>query len=268
MAVVKQGFDDSSDSLKARFDTPTGLAVINDGLLIADTGNRRIRLLNKEGVRTIAGTGNQELLDGLLGEAAFVAPTGIAVGKKGAIFVADGNAVRAIGRRLVPLVETVAGGKRGFADHSLKSSLFNRASGIGFDGYGNLIIADSDNGLVRIVTGKGAGKKITDLEYAASRPTAKEFRKDGEPRWPYHPSSKSREIAGTLGEIRGEVTDDGVKAWFHNGLDIVGGYGETARMVRSEKNTSTGIRWRVRDKAREHTFSKFWIHTHTARKKR
>src|SRR5690606_3525702 len=40
---------------------------------------------------------------------------------------------------------------------------------------------------------------------------------------------------GTLGEIRGEIVDENSSVWFHNGLDIAGAYGETARFIRSEK---------------------------------
>ena len=54
-------------------------------------------------------------------------------------------------------------------------------------------------------------------------------------RWPYTPADRPREIAGTLGEIRGEIKENGPDAWFHNGLDIPAGYGETARFIRTEK---------------------------------
>jgi len=37
-----------------------------------------------------------------------------------------------------------------------------------------------------------------------------------------------------MGEIRGEISSE-KRAWVHNGLDIAGGYGETARFVRTEK---------------------------------
>ncbi|MDQ3820937.1 MAG: hypothetical protein M3362_25080, partial [Acidobacteriota bacterium] len=68
----------------------------------------------------------------------------------------------------------------------------------------------------------------------ALRPKASEFRNQAPPRWPYDPPERPREIAATFGEVRGEV-GEGYDAWFHNGLDIPGAYGETARLVRSEK---------------------------------
>lgn len=55
------------------------------------------------------------------------------------------------------------------------------------------------------------------------------------PRWPYDPPMAKREIAGTLGELRGEIRPGNDDIHFHNGLDIAGAYGETARFVRDEK---------------------------------
>jgi hypothetical protein len=65
--------------------------------------------------------------------------------------------------------------------------------------------------------------------------TAEEFRGLQPPRWPYDPPQAKRDIAGTLGEVRGEIVDADSQVWFHNGLDIAGGYGETARFIRDEK---------------------------------
>ncbi len=56
-----RGFTDSMNATQARFDTPCGIAVLVDGaLLIADTGNNRVRLIETNGTtRTILQTGNQ-----------------------------------------------------------------------------------------------------------------------------------------------------------------------------------------------------------------
>jgi hypothetical protein len=101
---------------------------------------------------------------------------------------------------------------------------------------GTLVIADSGNRLVRAVLredgAQGFELKREDIE--AMRMKASDFRAQGAPRWPYDPPDKTREIAATFGEIRGEIKE-GEDAWFHNGLDIPGAYGETARIVRSEK---------------------------------
>ena len=103
------------------------------------------------------------------------------------------------------------------------------------DKNGNLFVADSENQVVRVLTVSDFGKEITKQEIENLRYSPEEFRNLSEPRWTYDPPDKAREIAGTLGEIRGEINDENSQAWFHNGLDIVGGYGETARFIRDEK---------------------------------
>lgn len=53
------GFLDNANAMLARFDTPRGLAVTSaTDVLIADSGNDRIRLLSAAGVSTVAGDGS------------------------------------------------------------------------------------------------------------------------------------------------------------------------------------------------------------------
>lgn len=223
-----------SDGVQAQFDTPLGIAVWQNKLLVADAGNRRVRVVEPDGrVWTLAGNGDEELRDGLLASAAFVEPTAIAVNETGRILVADGNAIREIGGRVTPIVETIAAGRRGFRDGNILTSRFNRPSGMAFGESGELLVADSDNRVVR---------KLASVESAKVNPTgtpkpftAEEFRNQQPPRWPFDPPDAKRDIAGTLGEIRGEVSQENGAVWFHNGLDIAGAYGETARFIRDEK---------------------------------
>ena len=101
---------------------------------------------------------------------------------------------------------------------------------------GNLFVADSENKTVRVFSGEQIGAEITGEQKQNLRFTPEEFRELQPPRWTYNPPDAPRDIAGTLGEIRGEISDNTEKrAWFHNGLDIAGGYGETARFIRTEK---------------------------------
>ncbi|MBS1797932.1 MAG: hypothetical protein JSS81_29195 [Acidobacteria bacterium] len=237
LAGSVEGFADGQGAA-ARFDTPTGLVADPDGrLLVADTGNRRIRIVGPDGAtQTLAGNGSSDLIDGPLAGAAFVQPAAVAVAPNGSIFIADGNALRVIENRPVPLIRTVNDGRRGFADGDMKSARFNRPSGLAFDQNGDLLVADSENGVVRSLTGADFGKALSPEEIEAATVKAPEFRQAAPARWPYDPPENRREIAGTLGEIRGEMKDAaGDQVWFHNGLDIVGGYGETARAVRTEK---------------------------------
>ncbi|MFN6963151.1 MAG: hypothetical protein ACK4S4_05220 [Pyrinomonadaceae bacterium] len=231
-----RGFADGEGSA-ARFDTPLGLAALaGGGVLVADSMNGRIRVVDQDGrTATLAGDGVGERRDGTLASSSFEMPTAVSVAANGAVFVADGNAIRAIGRRSFPLVETVAGGPRGFIDGRAMRARFNRPSGIAVTEHGDVIVADADNQAIRMVGDNPLGAEISAEHRAAMRYSAEEFRSLQPPRWPFDPPSAKREIAGTLGEVRGEVTLPQSKpVWFHNGLDIAGGYGETALFIRGE----------------------------------
>ncbi len=221
---------------EARFDTPCGIAIWRDKLLVADTGNRRIRVVEPDGrVWTLAGNGDGDLNDGLLSGATFVQPTAVAVDRNGSIFVADGNAIRQLANDVIPIVRTLSADRRGLQDGKSIRARFNRPSGVAFDDAGNLLVADSENRLLRKFEQKPSGHTITADEIAALRDKPEEFRAAQPARWPYDPPTAKRDIAGTLGEIRGEMQPGNDEVWFHNGLDIAGIYGETARFIRDEK---------------------------------
>ncbi len=236
IAGSTQGFSDGAGAA-AQFDTPSGIAAdLNGNLLVADTNNRRIRRIEPDGnVSTVAGNGAADTIDGLADEAGFVEPTAVTIDKSGVMYVADGNSIRAVGRRFFPLVETISGTSRGFSDADLLHSRFNRPGGLVTDESGNLFIADAENQVVRVLTGANVGAAITAAQIKNLRYTPEEFRTLSAPRWTYNPPDARRDIAGTLGELRGEINGDDKPVWFHNGLDIAGSYGETARLIRTEK---------------------------------
>ena len=220
----------------AQFDTPTGIALWRDKLLVADAGNRRIRVVEPDGrVWTFAGDGNADIRDGSLLSASFYQPTALAVSASGEIYITDGNTVRVIAGYPLPLVRTLSAKQRGLSDGMLSTARFSRPSCIALTGNGDLLVTDSDNRLLRTVTGSKGGREISADEVKNMRETADEFRSLQPPRWPYDPPDAKRDIAGTLGEIRGEIPYTDEPARFHNGLDIAGAYGETARFVRTEK---------------------------------
>ncbi len=236
VAGSEQGYANAENGAAAKFDTPCGLAIWKNNLLVADAGNRRLRVIEPNGKTwTLAGNGAEDSMDGSLYESSFVEPLAVSVDNRGVIYVADGNSIRVVGRRFFPFVETITNTKRGFADGDLRAARFNRPSGLASDERGNLFVADSGNQTVRVLTGTEIGAEITREASGKMRISAEEFRNRGEPRWTYNPPDTRREIAGTLGEIRGEIVDANSRVWFHNGLDIAGGYGETARFVRTEK---------------------------------
>lgn len=234
LAGESKGFADGEN---AKFDTPCGLAIWKDNkIVVADSGNNRLRVVETNGaVWTLAGNGNDDSVDGKLNEASFVSPLAITIDKFGVIYVADGNSIRAIGRRFFPFVETISKTRRGFSDGNLRNAEFNRPSGLATDENGNLFVADSENQILRVLTGNEIGRKISDEEIKNLQFAPEEFRKLGEPRWTFEPPDTKREIAGTLGEIRGEMKTPDSFARFHNGLDIAGGYGETTYFIRTEK---------------------------------
>ena len=240
LAGGERGF---ADGLQAKFDTPCGIAVDVDGnVLIADTGNHRIRKIDRGGMaQTFAGTDERGAQNGWSFAATFAEPTGITIDEFGAIYVADAgtNSIRVYGRRLAKFWETVSGGNgRGTIDGRLTDARFNRPTSVAVNPDGQILMADSANKLVRVIeSGSDAiGQSITPETAKSLFLSAAQLRTGGEPRWPYNPPQNIREIAGTFGEVRGDIkspTDD--SAHFHNGLDIAGALGETARFVRAEK---------------------------------
>lgn len=240
LAGGERGF---ADGLQAKFDTPCGVAVdIDGGVLIADTGNHRIRKIDQGGmVKTFAGTDEWGAKNGWSFAATFAEPIGISLDEFGAIYVADAgtNSIRVYGRHLAKFWETFSGADgRGTVDGQLIKARFNRPTSTAVAPNGQIVIADSANKLLRVIEPENdsLGQSITPDNAKSLFLSAEQLRKGGEPRWPYNPLQSVREIAGTFGEVRGDIkssTDD--SAHFHNGLDIAGALGETARFVRSEK---------------------------------
>lgn len=233
------GFADGTGAA-ARFDTPCGLAIATDGtLLVADTGNHRIRRVTMDGVvTTIAGTGEPRRHDGAPLAAAFSEPMAIAVRDKQSFYVADAAypGVRLCEWGEQPAVKTLASDfPSGLLDDQLGQARFNRPTGLALLPDGALALADSESGLVRALVSAQAG-----LGFRANAEAvvvqAEAMRLLVEPRWPFDPPQTRREIAGTFGEVRGERLPEH-DAWFHNGLDVPGAYGETVRAVLTEPVT-------------------------------
>lgn len=237
LAGSSQGFADSENGLLAKFNTPCGIALTKDGkLLVADAVNRRLRVVEPNGkTSTLVGRDTADRIDGTLAEALLVQPTAVTVDKSGKIYFTDGNAIRLIENQMIPLVKTISNDRRGFSDGKALTASFNRPSGLVIDETGNLFVADSENQSVRVFTHGETGKKITTEEIEKMRFSPEEFRQLGKPRWTFNPPEKAREVAGTFGEIRGEISESDATAYFHNGLDIVGYGGEVARFIRPEK---------------------------------
>jgi sugar lactone lactonase YvrE len=219
---------------EARFDTPCGIAIAEDGaLLVADTGNHRVRRVEQDGRVTTFGGAGEEVQGTLLG-AGFYEPAAIAMLDEDSFYVADAETVRlcTFGER--ESVKTLTGGEPfGMFDDDLAKARLNRPAGLALLPGGGLVFTDSGNGLVRAFVpadakiGRRADAKSTIIQ-------PDEMRALFEPRWPFDPPDARRDIAGTFGEIRGELLSD-YAARFHAGIDVAGAYGETARAVFSER---------------------------------
>ncbi|NOT59869.1 MAG: hypothetical protein HOP19_06545, partial [Acidobacteria bacterium] len=228
---------------EAAFHTPSGLAVASDGALyVADTGNHRIRRVAMDGtVTTIAGTGEAEVRDGSLQEAMFDEPTALALRRDGALFVADagGSAIRLIEFGETPRVTTLSGGYPfGLRDGALNEARLHRPVGLVCNEDDALFVVDSGNGFIRALlpANESLGKAAEAKTVATSPLQIRQRIEKSGARWPFHPPEVRREIAGTFGEIRG-VSSSNDNAWFHNGLDIPGAYGETVYAMHSERIT-------------------------------
>ena len=148
------GFADGA-YLTAQFSSPQALAVGPTGkVLVADTGNQRIRLIDAVGVLTLAGDGSEGFLDGPGSNARFSAPSGIVVDADGIAYVTDsGNhRIRRVGAD--GQVSTLAGSGIPGQENSPVVGLypatacqFEFPAGIAVDGAGGLLV--TQEGLVR-----------------------------------------------------------------------------------------------------------------------
>ena len=148
--------DDTGE--KASFDSPTGLAVDNEGTVyIADTGNNVIRCMDEDGNVTTYAGGEEGCALGSLQTVRFSQPTGLCWAD-GVLYVADtgnhrivaldGNqAVLAAGAELTGDAAYEGDFLNGTAD----TARFSSPQGIAVGQDGTVYIADTGNGAVRVL---------------------------------------------------------------------------------------------------------------------
>ena len=164
VAGGEPGYRDGPAST-AQFDAPSGLAVdAGGGVLVADSGNNAIRRIAPDGsVTTVAGDGIPGYRDGPAREARFRGPTGIAVGARGRIIVADtyNDRIRAIDPD--GTVSTIAGsGTPDLIDGPAAASAFHTPSGVAVDPALNIFVADSGNVAIRKISPDGWVTSVPD----------------------------------------------------------------------------------------------------------
>jgi DNA-binding beta-propeller fold protein YncE len=134
------------------FDNPWGIAVYNDQIIVADTWNNRIRLinLNSRMVSTLAGNGNEGWKDGPSEDASFNHPYGIAIYNDQVIVAdTDNNRIRMIDMNTRE-VSTLAGSE--WKDGQGENASFNAPEGVAVDSIsGQLVVADTFNHRIRII---------------------------------------------------------------------------------------------------------------------
>jgi len=138
----------------ARFTSPAGMALDRAGnLYVADTGNYAIRKVTPTGVVTTLAGPTPDPID----DPEFSFPRGVVVDTEGNVIVADfGNATI---RKITPagVVTTLAGSKGvvGSRDGTGADAQFYGPSGVALDNEGNIVVADSANGMIRKVSPAG-----------------------------------------------------------------------------------------------------------------
>ena len=144
--IRKIGPDGIMATLAGSFNTPSGLAIDDDGnLYVADTGNNTIRKVTPDGVvSTIAGDGTAGYVDGSAAQARFNGPIGVGVDNNGNIYVADtyNDRIRKISSD--GQVTTIAAG-----------SNLDTPCGIVVSADGSLIVADTGNNQIRKIAPDG-----------------------------------------------------------------------------------------------------------------
>jgi len=143
----------------ASFSDPRGVAVTSTGdIVVADTGNHRIRLITPLGfVTTLAGSGSGAFADGTGAGASFNSPFGVAVmPSSGVIIVADSGNNRI--RLVTPagVVSTLAGNaSAAFANGTGTGASFNNPTGVAVTSTGDIVVVDQSNHRIRFVTQAG-----------------------------------------------------------------------------------------------------------------
>jgi hypothetical protein len=157
----------------ARFKAPMGLALDTAGnVLVADSGNNRVRAIDRGGnVTSLAGSGPFDR-DGPAASAGLMAPTAVAAAPDGRVFVVTSfdARVKVIGTDGARTVTTLAGGGQGGLDGAGDVARLGPQGGAVWAG-DRLVVADPANFRVRaIVPGGSAAQTLVTTLAGTGRP--------------------------------------------------------------------------------------------------
>ncbi len=133
----------------------------NGDLIVADTGTHTIKKIDSAGIVSVVagGEGQKGDVDGPALSARFNAPIGVAVLDDGSIAVADtyNDTIKVIREGVVM---TLAGSERGFADGLGAGARFDTPCAVAAWSEGSLLVADTMNSRIRLVTANGVVSTI------------------------------------------------------------------------------------------------------------
>jgi sugar lactone lactonase YvrE len=237
------GYQDGP-ALDALFDTPCALALTKEHeLLIADTGNDRLRKLTRDG-QVVTLSCNIASENNVAGRIA--APTGLALTHDGFIYVTEARRGRVI--QISPQGEAyvLAGGDRGFGNREGAGAQFNGPAGITLDRSGALYVADAANYLIRKLTPREDAANSAPAAQVATQSLLPELSAETlhikSLPWPLDPQWQAHEVVATMGEVRGSYQGES-RDHLHSGIDIQGGYGAIVRAILEEKVSSPLSTW-------------------------
>ena len=192
---------------EARFHTPSGVTVDASGNIhVADTGNGVLRTIDSAG---------RVSTDSVTPFDRSIRPVGITIGGAGERYVTDGRG-RVLEISASGDMRTLAGSLPGFRDGVGADARFRGASGVALVRPGRLVVADAANALVRLLV---APSRL-ELRVPPSPRIAPHFDADAFALlpllWPVAPLEGPHEIAGTMGEARGDESHQR----FHAGVDV------------------------------------------------
>ncbi len=154
--LVGNGTSGDTDGIGsiARFNGPKSIAILDDStLLIADTGNNKLKTVNKLNgeTKTFAGDGLVEFKDGALLQASFFSPSDVIVTEAGNIFVADtfNHAIRVIPRSSSMVYVLTGNGEPGFKDGIMAEAMFSSPIAIAEERNGAILVVDAGNRTIR-----------------------------------------------------------------------------------------------------------------------